>query len=64
MKEIYDWVPWFRELARKIDEGGVKNIYLKRQSRLFGVESLNLNIFYSIEQVTILIHFSFFLFTS
>ena len=22
MKEIYDWVPWFRELARKIAEGG------------------------------------------
>ena len=22
MKEIYSWVPWFRELARKIDEGG------------------------------------------
>ena len=22
MKEIYDWVPWFRELAKKIEEGG------------------------------------------
>ena len=22
MKEIYSWVPWFRELARKIAEGG------------------------------------------
>ena len=22
MKEIYDWVPWFRELAKKITEGG------------------------------------------
>ena len=22
MKEIYSWVPWFRELARKIEEGG------------------------------------------
>ena len=22
MKEIYAWVPWFKELARKIDEGG------------------------------------------
>ena len=22
MKEIFDWVPWFQELARKINEGG------------------------------------------
>ena len=22
MKEIYDWVPWFRELAKNIAEGG------------------------------------------
>ena len=22
MKEIYDWVPWFKELARKIADGG------------------------------------------
>lgn len=22
MKEIYDWVPWFRELAKKIEDGG------------------------------------------
>ena len=22
MKEIYDWVPWFRELVRNISEGG------------------------------------------
>ena len=21
MKEIYDWVPWFRELAKKIAQG-------------------------------------------
>lgn len=24
MKEIYDWVPWFKELANKIAEGGEK----------------------------------------
>ena len=22
MKEIYGWVPWFRELAQKIESGG------------------------------------------
>ena len=25
MKEIYDWVPWFRELAKKIAEGDLED---------------------------------------
>lgn len=31
MKEIYDWVPWFRELAGKIMEGG--EAYLVQKTR-------------------------------
>ena len=31
MKEIYGWVPWFRELARKIAEGG--EAYLIEKAR-------------------------------
>ena len=31
MKEIYDWVPWFTELARKIADGGPK--YLADRAR-------------------------------
>lgn len=34
MKEIYDWVPWFRELAKKIGEGGER--YLAEKAK--GVE--------------------------
>ena len=30
MKEIYSWVPWFRELARKISEGGETYLIEKR----------------------------------
>ena len=26
MKEIYDWVPWFRELAEKIADGGERDL--------------------------------------
>ncbi len=29
MKEIYDWVPWFKELAEKIAEGGEKYLIEK-----------------------------------
>ena len=32
MKEIYDWVPWFRELARKIAGGG--EAYLIEKAKL------------------------------
>ncbi len=32
MKEIYDWVPWFRELAKKIEEGG--EAYLIEKARM------------------------------
>ena len=31
MKEIYAWVPWFRDLARNIDEGG--ETYLAEAAR-------------------------------
>ena len=31
MKEIYSWVPWFRELGRKIEEGG--EAYLIKKAR-------------------------------
>ena len=31
MKEIYDWVPWFTELAQKIAEGGPK--YLAERAK-------------------------------
>ncbi len=31
MREIYDWVPWFRELAGKIAEGG--EAYLIEKAR-------------------------------
>ena len=31
MKEIYDWVPWFRELAKKIEVGG--EVYLIEKAK-------------------------------
>ena len=32
MKEVYDWVPWFRELGKKIDEGGEQFLIDKAKS--------------------------------
>ena len=32
MKEIYDWVPWFKELAKKIADGGEK--YLAEKAKM------------------------------
>ena len=42
MKEIYDWVPWFRELAKKIAEGG--ETYLIEKARQVEWEG-NLSLF-------------------
>ena len=32
MKEIYDWVPWFRELAKRIEEGGKADLIEKAKA--------------------------------
>ena len=36
MKEIYDWEPWFRELARKIEEGGEAYLIEKAKQVTWG----------------------------
>ena len=36
MKEIYDWVPWFRALARKIAEGGEQYLIDKAKTVEWG----------------------------
>ena len=36
MKEIYDWVPWFRELAKKIAEGGETYLIEKAKQVAWG----------------------------
>lgn len=36
MKEIYDWVPWFRELAKKIEEGGEAYLIEKAKQVAWG----------------------------
>ena len=38
MKEIHDWVPWFRELARKIAEGGKADLIRKARQVKWGGE--------------------------
>ncbi|MCY3878370.1 MAG: hypothetical protein OXF74_04225 [Rhodobacteraceae bacterium] len=32
MKEIYDWVPWFKELGEKIAEGGEASLIERAKS--------------------------------
>ncbi len=39
MKEIYSWVPWFRELARKIEEGGEAYLTEKAKQVEWGEDS-------------------------
>ena len=39
MKEIYSWVPWFRELARKIEEGGETYLTEKAKQVTWGEDS-------------------------
>ena len=36
MKEIYDWVPWFRELAKKIEAGGEEYLIEKAKEVKWG----------------------------
>ena len=36
MKEIYDWVPWFQELAGKIAEGGEAYLIKKAKQVKWG----------------------------
>ena len=38
MKEIHDWVPWFRELAGKIAEGGEAYLIEKARQVRWGGE--------------------------
>ena len=38
MKEVYDWVPWFRELGKKIDEGGEQFLIDKAKSIAWKVD--------------------------
>ena len=37
MKEIFDWVPWFQELARRINEGGQRTLAEKARKVGWGV---------------------------
>ncbi len=39
MKEIYSWVPWFRELAKKIEEGGEACLIEKAKQVKWGEDS-------------------------
>ena len=39
MKEIYDWVPWFRKLAKKIEEGGEAYLTEKAKQVTWGEDS-------------------------
>ena len=53
MKEIYDWVPWFRELAKKIESGGEKYLiekakevdWAKESPALLGYDDQNIDPF-------------------
>ena len=36
MKEIYDWVPWFKELGKRIAEGGEQ--YVKPPAYVAGLQ--------------------------
>ena len=38
MKEVYEWVPWFRELGKKIDEGGEQFLIDKAKSIAWKVD--------------------------